>query len=316
MSSDQENRFIYTLGVMGYTSEKYLDLKNPTAYSSVYKVHKTLGYKKEDIKKQLLKHDGYKLHFPAPKRFRRRKVYSPFPNSTWGLDLAEIKKYSKSNYGRNYILVCIDFFDRHAWFVALKNKAADTVLDAFKTILERSGRKPERVTSDFGREFENKKFKTFCEQNNIHQFFTSSPIKCSICERLIRSLFQIISRYMTENNTKRFTTKLKDFEFLYNNSYHRSIKRTPASVTKENYWQVYDALYGKIPAKPKPTLAVGDSVLKRKDKPLFTKGYSQTFDKDVYKVIEVKHTNPPTYKIEGGAGRLDRSFYSRELLRV
>ena len=79
---------------------------------------------------------------------------------------------------------------------------------------------------------------------------------------------------------------------------------------------MYDALYSKIPVKPKPTLSVGDSVLRVRDKPLFTKGYSQTFEKDIYKVAEVKHTNPPTYKIEGENGELDRSFYSRELLRV
>jgi len=303
---------------MAYNAEDYVDLKNPTAFTSVYKVNKTLGHDKSDVKKHLLNFDAYRLHHPAPKRFARRVVYSPFPNSTWGLDLAEIeiRRDSKSNYGKNYILVCIDFFDRHAWFEAIKYKRASDVLNAFKKIVERSGRKPEKLTSDYGREFDNKHFKEYCAENNIHQYFTNSPIKCSLCERIIKTIFSIIARYKTYYKTKRFVHKLRDFEYIYNNTYHRSIKTTPANVSDENYWDVYEALYGKIPKKQKPTLAVGTVVLKRNDKPIFTKGYAQTFDKDFYTITQVKDTNPPTYLIKGTDGQLKRAFYRKELLPI
>jgi len=198
---------IYTKSRMEYTAEDFVDLTNPTAFTSVHKVTKTLGLKKKNVKRQLLQQNAYRLHFPAPKKFARRRVFSPYTDANWGLDLAEIKKFSKSNYNKHYILVCIDFFSKHAWFRALKTKTAVEVLDAFKDIIESSGRKPERLTSDYGREFVNSKFKSYCEENNIRQYFTNSPIKCSQCERLVRTLFQIISKYMTHHNTQALYTQ-------------------------------------------------------------------------------------------------------------
>lgn len=296
--------------------ETFVNLKNPTAFTSVHKVHRATGGKKNYIKKQLLKHDAYKLHHPAPKRFPRRRVYSPYPNFTWGLDLAEITKYSKSNYNKRYILVCIDFFDRHAWFEPLKTKNTDEVLNAFKNILDRSERKPQSIFHDRGNEFVSRVFKTYCAENNIKQYATFSSVKCSMCERLIRTLFQIISKYMTHHNTKRFIHKLKDFEYIYNNSYHRSIKTNPANVNDDNYWEVYQAQYGRIKKQFKPRLQIGDTVLKVKDKPVFTKGYSQTFDSEPYTVYKVNSTNPPTYLIKNDDGKQQRAYYEKELLLI
>ena len=138
-----------------------------------------------------------------------------------------------------------------------------------------------------------------------------------MCERLIRTLFQIISKYMTHHNTKRFINKLGDFEFIYNNSYHRSIKRTPASVNSSTWWKTYEAQYG-IPVPHKnPKLQSGDKVLRVKDKPVFTKGYSQTFGKEPFTIVEVKKSNPPTYIIASDDdGKLRRSFYERELIKI
>ena len=112
----------------------FANLSNPTAFTSVHKVHKATKKNKKLIKNQLIKLDAYRLHHPAPKKFQRRRTYVPFPNLTWGLDLAEITKYSKSNYNKNYILVCIDLFDRCAWFEPLKTKNSGEVLNALKTL--------------------------------------------------------------------------------------------------------------------------------------------------------------------------------------
>jgi len=71
-----------------------------------------------------------------------------------------------------------------------------------------------------------------------------------------------------------------------------------------------------VPKKPKPTLSVGDIVLRVLDKPLFTKGYSQTFEKEPYTVHMVKETNPPTYMIQGQDGPVARAYYRKELLKL
>lgn len=300
---------------MAHASIKFTDLKSPTAFTSVYKIHKQTGKRKDDIKKKLLELDAYRLHHPAPNKFKRRQVFSPYPNYVWGMDLVEIKNKA-SNWGKKYVLTCIDFFDRSAWFEALKSKHGEEVLAAFIRILERSKRKPEKITSDHGRELKNRHFTKFCNENNIVQYFTNSPMKCSICERLNRTLFQIVSKYMTHFKTKRFVNKIPQFEKIYNQSYHRSIGMPPANVNKENVAEVYNRLYGKQPTKRKPTFSVGDLVLRKLDKPLFTKGYAQTFENKTFSVYMVRNTNPPTYMLENEDGKLDRAYYAPELLKL
>lgn len=300
---------------MAYVSSDFTDLSNPSAFTSVHKVHKATGVSKKQLRKQLLETVAYRLHHPAPSKFRRRKVYSPYSNAIWGMDLVEIK-HKKSNYNKSFILTCIDFFDRFAWFEPLKTKKGEEVLSAFKKILDRSGRKPEKITSDHGRELKNRHFKIFCEENNIVQYFTNSPMKCSLCERLNRTLFQMIAKYNTFKNTKRFIQHLPVFEEIYNNSYHRSIGMSPSSVSEENYGKVYSNLYGNLPKKNKPKYVVGDTVLRKLDKPLFTKGYSQTFENNPYIVHHVKDTNPPTYILQGNDKTIARAYYEKELLKI
>ncbi len=308
-------RDIYTLFAMASTSTNFFDLDQPTAFTSVYKIHKATKKNKKQIKKELLKLDAYRLHHPAPKKFKRRRVISPLPNYIWGMDLVEIKN-KKSNYNKAYVLTCIDFFDRSAWFETLKTKKGEEVLEAFKKIMLRSGRKPRKITSDHGRELKNRFFQKYCEDNNITQYFTNSPLKCTLCERLNRTLFQIISKYMTHFKTKRFVHKLSHFENIYNHTYHRSIGMSPASVNKDNIAKVYNNLYGREEKSVKSRLHVGDTVLRRLDKPLFTKGYSQTFESEPFTVKSVRNTNPPTYMLENTDGQIARAYYEKELLKI
>lgn len=301
--------------MMESTSANFIDLNNPTAFTSVHKVNKATRINKKKIKKELLSLDAYRLHHPAPKKFKRRRVFSPISDYIWGMDLVEIK-HKKSNYNKAYVLTCIDFFDRHAWFEALKSKRGEEVLDAFKKIMLRSGRKPRKITSDHGRELKNRFFQKYCEENNIVQYFNNSPLKCSLCERLNRTLFQMVSKYTTHFKTKRFVHKLSYFENIYNNSFHRSIGMSPSSVNRDNTARVYNTLYGKREKKVEPKLRVGDTVLRRLDKPLFTKGYSQTFEKEPFTVESVHDTNPPTYKLKSNTGSIARAYYEKELLKL
>lgn len=149
---------IYNRIIMASITSDFTDLSHPTAFTSVHKVHKATGVNKKIIKNELLKTEAYKLHHPAPSKFQRRRVFSPYKNAIWGMDLVEIK-HKKSNYNKSYILTCIDFFDRHAWFEPLKTKRGEEVLEAFKKILDRSGRKQEKITSHRGRELKNRHFK-------------------------------------------------------------------------------------------------------------------------------------------------------------
>ena len=54
------------------------------------------------------------LHKPIFKTFKRRKVYSSFKDSIWGVDLADMLLISKFNKGIKYLLCVIDLFSEYA----------------------------------------------------------------------------------------------------------------------------------------------------------------------------------------------------------
>ena len=52
------------------------------------------------------------------------------------IDLIDVKKYSRFNYGYNWIITCIDIFTRYAFTIAVKRKTATDVLKGFKKIMK------------------------------------------------------------------------------------------------------------------------------------------------------------------------------------
>ena len=53
-------------------------------------------------------------------------------DDTWSSDLLDMTEYSPKNQkGDRYILVNIDNFSKFVWTIPLKNKYAQSILDAF-----------------------------------------------------------------------------------------------------------------------------------------------------------------------------------------
>lgn len=58
-----------------------------------------------------------------------------FENEKWLMDLLDMQNFKQSNGGNRYILIVCDVFSRKGYAVPIKNKNADTVLNAFKEIV-------------------------------------------------------------------------------------------------------------------------------------------------------------------------------------
>jgi len=54
------------------------------------------------------------------------------------------------------LLIIIDVFSKFAWGIPLKNKTGQTTSNAFKIIVNQSGRQPMFIWVDDGKEFYNK----------------------------------------------------------------------------------------------------------------------------------------------------------------
>ena len=66
--------------------------------------------------------------------------------------------------GKKYILVVVDDFTRYTWVVLLRDKAEafEKMIHLCKKLQDEKGNVIARIRSDHGREFENRKLATFC----------------------------------------------------------------------------------------------------------------------------------------------------------
>ena len=59
----------------------------------------------------------------------------------------------KFNKGFRFLLCVIDIFSKYAWVVPLKDRKGASIINVFQKILNKSGRKPNKIWVDKGREF-------------------------------------------------------------------------------------------------------------------------------------------------------------------
>ena len=89
--------------------------------------------------------------------------------------------------GKRYILVVVDDFTRYTWVVLLRDKAEafEKMIHLCKKLQVEKGIVIARIKSDHGREFENIKLATFCNDQGTRQEFSSpkTPQHNEIVER-------------------------------------------------------------------------------------------------------------------------------------
>ena len=229
--------------------------------------------------------------------------------------MSSLKKENK-NY--KYLLTCIDVFSKFAWIESLKDKNGKSLKEAFARILKKAQRKPRALQTDKGSEFTNKLLQRWLSSRNTHFFTThNEETKASIVERFNRTIKTRMWRYFTSKKTKKYIDVLKDLVHSYNHSYHRSIKRTPASVGYENQEKVWLTLYADSSRIEAPKLSVGDYVRISKTRGNFQKGYFPNWSEELFIITEALQGKPPYYKLKDLDGEnIAGTFYSQELQKV
>ena len=66
---------------------------------------------------------------------------------------------TKLNKGFRFLLCVIDILSKYAWVVPLKDKKGGSIINVFQKILDKSGRKPNKIWVDKVSEFYNNSFK-------------------------------------------------------------------------------------------------------------------------------------------------------------
>jgi len=300
----------------------YTDASHPAGYSNptvLYKYAKPLGVKRKDVKEYLRQQESYTLHKPIRKRFKRNRIVVYNIDQQWEVDLADLPAISDQNDDYRYLFCCIDVLSKYAWVLALKRKTGPVLEQAFKKLLESSGRKPTTVRADKGGEFNNRLVIGYLKEQGIHFFVSQNEVKCAIVERFQRTLKGYMWRYFTKSGNHRWLDKLQDFVHAYNHRVHRSIKRRPVDVTPENAEEVRKTLYEKETLQDtKFKFKVGDAVRISKAKGLFEKGYQQNWTEEIFHVTKrLKSGEQLVYKIKDSAREtLAGTFYEVELQKV
>ena len=163
-----------------------------------------------------------------------------------------------------------------------------------------------------------KQFKQLTDSYNITHFSTSNKTKASVVECFNRTFKTRMWRYLTSVNSRRYVDVVQDLVNAYNNSHHRSIKMSPATVNKDNEKTVFNNLYKLKPQKALSfKLKLGDTVRISKLRGVFRKGYEQTFTDEFFTITARVARDPPVYKLMDGVGEtLKGTFYEEELQPV
>ena len=286
--------------------------KGYAAYGSVRNLSKASKLPESKVRQFLHSKSSYTRFTQATRKLKRMRAFARFKNEIWCLDLAYVDKLANDNNGVKYLLVRQDVFDRTMDAKGIKMKGAKDTLNAFMKMVTKKNR-PKKLWVDEGGEFE-AEFATFCKKEGIEIYSTMSEKKATYAERTIRSLKNIIYRYMEDYGYK-YIHKLNQFVSTLNSRSNRSIKMKPKDVKNSDFMSI---LYNK-PLKDykKPKFSVGDKVrISKLDLP-FRKGYKPQFTSEVFQVVAIASKKPPTYTIKDEQDEIIRGkFYQKELIKV
>ena len=141
-----------------------------------------------------------------------------------------------------------------------------------------------------------------------------SEMKAAFAERTIRSLKNILYRYMEDNECKYFH-KFTQFVTTLNFRRNCSFDLIPKNVNNSDFLSI---LYSKpLREIRKPKFKVGDRVCISKYDLPFRKGSKRQFTKEVFKNVAISSKKPPTYTIKDEQDETIRGkFYQKELINV
>lgn len=285
----------------------------PSAFGSIKALCKASGLSKEKVSYFLHGKPAYTKFRQATRKFKRLKTYAKYIDEIWCMDLAYVDKLASYNNGVNYLLVCIDHFSRKVRVQPMKTKDAAATKRAFMKMLTK-GHQPKKLWVDKGKEFEGA-FRNYCKTLDISIYSTFSETKAAMAERAIRSLKNILYRYMENANTYKYLPKMQQFVSTMNSRINRSIGMKPNDVRNTD---VFSIMYKTRKMTTKPAkFSVGDYVRISKQDIPFRKGYKPQFTQEVFKVIDISTRYPNTYTLEDETNeKILGKFYEQELVKV
>ena len=236
---------------------------------------------------------------PPKKNYPTNKTLIKSIDDTWSSDLLDMNDYGpKNNKGYRYILVVIDNFSKFGWTIPLKNKFSQSIKDAFSEIIKSSNRKPNLLETDDGKEYVNKIFNEFLNNNKIKRYSRYTDKGAVFAERFNKTIRNLLKKPVFEKVRADWLSELPSVIEQYNNTIHHSIKMTPIQASKKsNQKLVYNNLKDDREVQ-KPKFKLGQFVRTADIKRVFSKGDSTNYSYLLYTKTEIIHDTIPSYRID------------------
>ena len=159
----------------------------------------------------------------------------------------------------------------------MKDKNGTTITNAFQKYSKESNCKPNKTLVDKGSKFYDRSVKSWLETKDIEMYSIHNEEKSVVAERLIRTLKNIICKYMASVSKNVYIDKLDDTVNKYNNMYHSLIKMKPVDVKSSTYVDSSKEINNKD-----PKFKIDNIVRISKYKNIFAKGYSPNWSEEVF----------------------------------
>ena len=281
-------------------------------YGSVRNLPKASRLSVSKFRQFLHSKDSYTKFTLAARKLKRMRSFARFRNEIWCIDLAYVDKLAKENKGVKYLLVRQKLFDRTVNAKGMKTKDSQETVKAFSSMITKMNR-PKKIWVEKGTEFAGA-FKKFCTAEGIQVYSTMSETRAAFAERTIRSLKNILYRYMEDFGYK-YIHKLPHFITTLNSRRTSSIDMRCNTVKTCDFMSI---LYSKpLREFKKPRFKIGDRVRISKCDLPFRKSYKPQCTREVFETVAIATGKPPTYTIKDEQGEvIQGKFYQRELIKV
>lgn len=312
--------------IRAHISRAYTRPSDKSAFSGINNIQRRFRRAKlKDINETLASVNSYTLHRETKKVKHHNPFFIYLKRQQIQMDLIDISKLAKFNFGVKFLLVAIDGFTKKAWVETMINKSARISVQAIQNVLQKMIIPAKSIFFDRGREFVNEAVYEHLRQVNIKVLHPNSEIKAAIAERFNRSLQDLIYKYLTENETRKYINVLDSLVKTYNQRGHRTLKfMSPNEAEQEeNKNFVISALneyYSKFTSlNIREKYKIGDYVRLYKYPNKFTRGYQERFTRELFEIIAIKRRMPiPTYQVKScnTDDIIKGTFYNRELQKV
>lgn len=303
--------------------KSYYDEDMKFGRDKLYATIKANGHRitRKQVDTWLKKQELYQLDKPAfaPKDFVVQSAYEV--NAVWNIDLVMMD-------GDKVVLNCVDRFSKYAYSRILRNKTANQVVNALKSIFRTAKAKAKTIISDNGPEFKSAITQDFLKDEGIKQFFSTphQPESNGLVERFnrtMKSIFKKMTYQKTEQKTTFTQPVLNRILKAYNNSVHSIIDMKPVDAIKQENKAHVNTMNEKhlsvgVKTVQKDDIEKGDQVRislnKGNDKK--TKQYRTNWSEEIFTVKKVIRSanglKPIQYKIEDEDGKSIKGLFKRQ----